>query len=256
MIGFIRCSEVAGFFPRQPILCKRRICGMTFLEAEIFLPKNRTRKRAAARAIQRGAKKLRNARVNRYVKPSGPFLWEELLMSYGLFSVTQSRLFTAMAVPLTLRILEEEGQPPHSSIVALCGERTGPLLEQIALSLCQKVRNLAINAVGSENLCRRLRQEYGVPVLEGGAGMTQSAVTLLFSPLLPGREAGTGSGPVLYFGSAPPGIASNRRLVQSAAFTLREGEPLPEDWDRSALLSVLYEQGRIGLSEIEIEQLS
>lgn len=117
----------------------------------------RQRVRRAGRALRRGG-------VVRALLPRQFGDWA-LLEELGLRPVLPDRFLKAHAPVLTVEALRRGDVDPRRATVALSGPRTDGELARAALALCPEVRRLVIAAPDGEKLARRLREEFGVPVL-------------------------------------------------------------------------------------------
>lgn len=159
-----------------------------------------------------------------------------LLNDLGLRRVDPEPFVRAQSVPLALELLERQGLAPERATVALRGLRADRDLLRTAEALCPKVRSLIIDAPrGGRELARRLRREYGVPILPEGE---RGQAALVFQEGCPRREEVS----LELFGPRP-------RL---AGLTLTV--PRLEDGDREdlPLLAALWEGGRLRPEDIKI----
>jgi len=185
--------------------------------------------------LRRAGRALRRGGAGRLLVPADFPQWA-LMERYGLSPVDPGPLVRAQGAPLALEALRRRGLEPGRATVALRGSRAGPEMRRAAARLVGRVRNLVIDAPrGGEELAGWLRWEYGVPVLPGGEG---GELALRFDPGGALREEAALElyGPV-------PGLGG---LVLSAP-ELRE-----EDRGDLALLTVLWEGGRLGERDIKI----
>ena len=194
--------------------------------------------RLTVRRVRRTAAALRKKGVVRALAPEGFPFWETVLKQ-GLRPVETGELCRALAAPIALAALEGEGIPPHLASVLLRGERVTRALRAAALELCPRVRQLLVEApAGGEALRQQLRQEFGLPAVEGHAGR-EVHLTLCFS-----RPDGTRPGRTADLSGETPAPAGCR-------FGLRQGA-LPEDAAALPLLSVLWTSGRLERDEISV----
>lgn len=167
--------------------------------------------------------------------PQGFDRWP-LLEAWGLRPVDPLPLVRAQSVPLALTAMARQGLDPGRGVVALRGARADRDMERTAQALCPLVRRLIIDAPrGGEELSRRLRWEYGIPILppeEGGQ------VALCFSPVVQQPEKA-----VLSLYGPRPDLGD---LTLSAPM-LKE-----EDQTDLPLLAALWEGGCLESSRLKI----
>ena len=205
-----------------------RLYGLPVLRAEVdsagFWGEHRLRR--AGRALRRNG-------VLRVLAPEDLL---PLLGELGLRRVDPEPFVRAQAAPLALAALERRGLAPDRAAVALRGVRTDLDFLRTAEALCPKVRSLIIDAAhGGRELARRLRLEYGVPILPEGE---RGQAALVFQAGCSRREETA----LELFGPRP-------RL---AGLTLTV--PRLEEGDREdlCLLAALWEGGRLGPEDIKI----
>lgn len=115
-----------------------------------------------------------------------------LLERFSLRAVDPAPFLRAQAPELALEGLRRRAVDPVWATVALAGTRTDGDMTRTAERLCQRVRRLVIAAPGGEKLARRLREDFGVPILPPGE---PAHMELRFHP---GTTAGPGPGMELY----------------------------------------------------------
>lgn len=187
------------------------------------------------RRLARAGRNLRRGGVLRVLVPRGFDRWP-VLERFGLRPVDPEGFVRAQAAPLALAALERRGLSPDRATVALRGARADWDMARAAAALCPRVRNLVIDAPrGGEELARRLRREFGVPILPPGE---TGHAALAFAPDCPGGEE-----TVLRLCSPSLRLAGLTLAVPN----LKEGdrEDLP-------LLAALWEGGRLGPGDIKI----
>lgn len=125
----------------------------------------RTRPGTLERRMIRAAQKLRQAGVRYTVLPADypPSQWPQ---RHGVGVVSTLSLRRSLAVELVRRITAERGLPPGSVRIAVtAGQMTGELVKTVTeLTLGYRYVMLDV-PYGGEELCRRLRREYGVSLL-------------------------------------------------------------------------------------------
>ncbi|MDD4716303.1 MAG: hypothetical protein PHT34_07170 [Oscillospiraceae bacterium] len=242
-----------GFFPRRTRYVRERICGVTFLRAEVFLPPE-ARSGAVHRALERTARELKKQGFSYAVTPPD-FSFGEILRQCGLIPVSTAGLCRAMAASMAFLALEAEGIDPSKATVGLAAGRVTKAVEQAAIGLCARVRHLALEIPsGGGALCRFLRGEYGMAVMEGATGLQRADVLVLFSRVR--QEYLPKNGIVLYLADDAPFSAYPGKIIRSAVFSPKEGLILPSGSDETQLLAALYECRAISPKEIEIQDLS
>lgn len=230
MIAHLVLAEEKG---RGPVLAPKRVMGMTFLRATVFLPPG-IKERAILRRLDKAARLIAQAGCRRVLVGEGFSRWESL-KAWGLSEVEPSGLCQILAFQLTLAYLEGKGIPPARATVALRGSRVSRPLFQTAIDLAPRVRALVIAVPGEgQSLSAHLRREFGVPILEEGAGYPPD-LTLAFSPL-----AGAPQGAICLY---PPINLSHLRIL------LKEGE-WPTEFDPLPLAAALWEGGALNAAEL------
>ncbi|MCI8478620.1 MAG: hypothetical protein HFE97_09825 [Oscillospiraceae bacterium] len=226
MVGWITWSETLGGW--RPHMEETQAAGFPLLRADLPVHRNPS---AQVRRVLRGARRLVKAGCRRVLTEPGFCHWT-VLADWGLRPVEAGRLSQALAAPLILAALAQQGIPASRACVALRGDRVTPACARTAETLCHHVRQLIIDipADGTE-LARYLRAEYGVAVLEEGT----SNAGACFSP-----KTGVQDGLQLY-GVTPvlPGLAI---LPPGPDYGI---DPLP-------LAALLWEEGRLKLEDIRI----
>ena len=205
-----------------------RIYGLPVLRAEVdnsgFWGERRLR--WAGRALRRNG-------VLRVLTP------EDLLPrleALGLRRVDPEPFVRAQAAPLALAALERRGLAPDRAAVALRGARADRAFLRTAEELCPKVRSLIIDAPhGGQELARRLRLEYGVPILPEGE---RGQAALVFQAGCSRRNETA----LELFGPRP-------RL---AGLTLTVPRLKEDDREDLSLLAALWEGGRLRPEDIKI----
>lgn len=232
MVGWITFRQARGW---RVALAQRTVCTLPLLAAEIPLRPGLGEK-AVRRRTERAAALLAQAGCRRALAPPGFAHWD-VLEDWGLRGVDPAPLCQALAAPLALAALARMGLEPGRATVELRGARVGRSFFQAAQALCPAVRRLVITApTGGEELAAYLRSEYGVPVLERGAGAAPDVI-VRFSP-----EPG-GAGNTLSLCPPAPFLAGLGLRAR--------GRALPEGAQTLPLLALLWEEGRLGLDEIE-----
>ena len=234
MVGHIVLREEKG---PKVALERERIADFPLLCAAVSAPAG-LRERRRSRRVDKAAWLLAGEGVRRVLAPPAFPYWP-ILAEWGLIPVDPEPLVQALAAPLVLSALDRLGCPRERSVVSLRGTRVTRALYQAALELCPAVRMLKIEAFeGGGELARFLREEFGVPLLDGGEGL-RPHVTACFSPAV--HSDGDG---VLDLCGPEPGLMG-LSLETGEAIALGEGERLP-------FLTLLWEEGRLLPGEIRV----
>lgn len=140
------------------------ILRVPFLRLEV-LRGPRTRPAALERRMVRAARKLRQAGVRYTVLPAD-YPVGQWPRRHGVEVVSTLSLRRSMASDLVRRITAERGLAPGSVRVAVtAGQMTGELVKTVT-ELALGYRYVMLDVpYGGEELCRRLRREYGVSLL-------------------------------------------------------------------------------------------
>lgn len=198
----------------------------------------RESQRSWMRQLRRGCKLLCKGGCRR-VLTQQDFPYWPVLQGWGLRPIDPTPFCQCMAVPLVLKVLEEQGIPPYRATVLLTGERAVRPMVETAQILCPQVPTLMIQAPrGGTNLCQFLREEYGVAVLEGDGGMSPHVV-VEFSPT---TRPKSGTKLQLWRG----GIDLAGHMISWGESAILEGV------DNLSLVSFLWELGRIPREEVRI----
>lgn len=165
MMGLIVWQQPgAGKRLRTVTAQETAILRVPFLQAEVVRGP-RTRPGTLERRMIRAAQKLRQAGVRYTVLPADypPSQWPQ---RHGVGVVSTLSLRRSLAVELVRRITAERGLPPGSVRIAVtAGQMTGELVKTVTeLTLGYRYVMLDV-PYGGEELCRRLRREYGVSLL-------------------------------------------------------------------------------------------
>ncbi len=165
MMGLIVWQQPgAGKRLRTVTAQETAILRVPFLQVEVVRCP-RTRPGTLERRMIRAAQKLRQAGVRYTVLPADypPSQWPQ---RHGVGVVSTLSLRRSLAVELVRRITAERGLPPGSVRIAVtAGQMTGELVKTVTeLTLGYRYVMLDV-PYGGEELCRRLRREYGVSLL-------------------------------------------------------------------------------------------
>lgn len=235
MIGLLLWKEPAGGLqPPAVTLAEGKILHMRFLRAEI--PRGpRTPEVVLRRRIAAAARRLRRAGVTRVVTPEG-FAWTAQLERYGLRPVSTLALRRRLASDWVGRGLAAAGASPAGAQVAVSAAQMSGELVRTVTELCLRHRYVLLDVpYGGEELCRRLRREYGVSLLLGpDREQLASADALVLFDARTDLVRPGGVTVALYDEGAPLGEVSLPPALE---------RQLPAGADRGQLLSALLEGG-------------
>ena len=160
---------------------ERRVMHMSFLCVQI--PRGpRTPEWMLRRRIRWAAAKLHRLGIKQVVLPED-FPWLDLLEKKGLRTVETTGLRRRLAVEWTRAALEARGMP--GTQVAVSAQKMTPEVVRTVTELALRHRYvLADLPRGGEELCRRLRREYGVSVQLGPdrEQLERAEALVLFDP--------------------------------------------------------------------------
>lgn len=193
--------------------------------------------KAKQRRVLRGAQGLYQRGVRRAIAPAGFSRWD-LLAKEGVRPVDQSGLCQALAPQLVLTALASQGVDPKSATVALRGGRMTTALRNTALALCPQVGRLMITVPsGGQMLRQQLWRQFGLPDWEEPTQHSPH-VALHFAPM-----PGEGEEVFRLYGAVPD--------LGTCRLTCHQ-QPIPEGLEEGAVLSALWEHGKLELGQIEI----
>ena len=167
MIGILLWKEPRrGLGLGAAVPVERNILHMRFLWTEITRSP-RTPEAVLRRRVLSAARRLRRAGVTRVVLPEG-FAWTPQVEKCGLRPVSTLALRRRLASDWVRQGLAAAGVSPGGARVAVsAGQMTGELVRTVT-ELCLRHRYVLLDVpYGGEELCRRLRREYGVSLLLG-----------------------------------------------------------------------------------------
>ena len=190
------------------------------------------------------AKRLRKLGITRIVPPE-KFLWGDTLEKYGIYPIETRILRQELAADWVRWALEEREIQPVGARVAVCAEQlTGEVVRTVTELVLRHRYVLLDLPHGGEELCRRLRREYGVSLLLGpDKGQLEGAEAVV---LFHNRTDLKRENPVvlaLYDETAP---------VPSLFLPSALEDPLPRGVDRLCLLAALREAGVIRPGQITL----
>lgn len=235
MIGILLWKEPQrGFWQRPVSLSERNILHMHFLCAEIARGP-RTPEAQLGWRVSSAAKRMRKMGVTRVVLPED-FACVTQLEKYGVRPVSTLALRRRLASDWVRQSLTERGMSPGGARVAVsAAQMTGELVRTVT-ELALRHRYVLLDVpYGGEELCRRLRREYGVSLLLGPdrEQLEEADILVLFDPRTDLRRRSGVTLP-LYDEAAPMGGLSLPPALE---------ERLPEGAGRGQLLAALLEAG-------------
>lgn len=244
MFGYVEWSHLSGR-SRGEKTEERRILNLPFccvgMQRRERTPDFLLRRRALA-----AAGRLRREGVVRAVFPEA-FPYVGLFERRGVRPVDALPLFRALTGELIRGKMAEQGLSERSAVIALSADRMSADLERAVTEISIRSRYVLLNVpYGGEELCRRLRREYGVSLLLTGERekLEQADVLALYAP----RPDLSGKNRVLlplYPGAELPPVCL--RLPPELE------EKLPRGCRRPELLAALFEAGAVRAGQIGAE---
>ncbi len=188
------------------------------------------------RRIRKAALLLRRSGVHRTLAPPDFSDWPQL-ERFGVLPVDTVPFLQSMALPLTLSALAGSGVHPEHAVVLLAGRRASKAFCDAAVALCPRIQQIVISAPsGGAGLADYLRREYGLPVLQHSRA---PHLILLFSAAELDSKAPT----FRLYSPAP----------ELLGYSIRPKTiPLPNGCEVLPFLAVLWESGRLTVSDIEV----
>ena len=214
------------------VLHVRFLCGeVTALERTAAVARSHRLRTAGRRLLRHG--------VERVVLPEGS---AADVLPKGLRPVSTLALRRAIAADWAGELLRLRQQPPGGARVLVTANALSGEVVRTVTELALRHRYLLLTVpFGGEELCRRLRREYGVSVLLNPTAeqMAEAAVQIAFDPV----EAAGGSFLPLYDEQLPlPALL----LPPSIEVCL------PKGVNRGQLLSVLWEHGALRPGQVTV----
>lgn len=178
MVGLLQWNP-AGRSLRPVSLKEISVCHVRFLCAEMADSPRITENTVRRRIRQAGKKLLRNG-VERVVLPED--VSPELLPE-GLWPVGTLPLRRALAADWCEALLRLRGENSHGARVLVTANALSGEVVRTVTELALRHRYLLLEVpYGGEELCRRLRREYGVSVLLHPAAGETADIQLAFDP--------------------------------------------------------------------------
>ena len=242
MVGLLIWKEQkSGKREKAVTMEERRILQVRFLCAEI-LKTERTPETVMRRRIAAAGRRWKKLGISQVVLPE-EFSYGQELGRIGILPVSTLSLRQALAADWVRWLLAEMGTAPAGARVGVSADRlTGEVVRTVT-ELALRHRYVLLDLpYGGEELCRRLRREFGVSLLLGPSveQLEGAEVWVQFSP----REGSPGSHVL--------------RLYEEQSFLPVLTLPptleaqLPSGTNRGQLLSVLRESGAIPPGQIAV----
>ena len=236
MVGMMRWDP-AGHMLRPVVLREVSVLHVRFLRAGI-LRGDRTPEAAVRRRVKAAGKKLLRQGTGRVVLPAG--LPADALPE-GLCPAGTLPLRRAIAADWCGQLLRLRGKNPAVARVLVTANALSGEVVRTVTELALRHRYLLLEVpCGGEELCRRLRREYGVSVLLHPAPGEAADAQIAFDP----AECRGESFLPLYDETLPM-----PHLILPPELESR----LPEGADRGQLLSVLWEMGALRPGQVSVQ---
>ena len=236
MVGMMRWDP-AGHMLRPVVLREVSVLHVRFLRAGI-LRGDRTPEAAVRRRVKAAGKKLLRQGTGRVVLPAG--LPADALPE-GLCPAGTLPLRRAIAADWCGQLLRLRGKNPAGARVLVTANALSGEVVRTVTELALRHRYLLLEVpCGGEELCRRLRREYGVSVLLHPAPGEAADAQIAFDP----AECRGESFLPLYDETLPM-----PHLILPPELESR----LPEGADRGQLLSVLWEMGALRPGQVSVQ---
>ena len=236
MVGMMRWDP-AGHMLRPVVLREVSVLHVRFLRADI-LRGDRTPEAAVRRRVKAAGKKLLRQGTGRVVLPAGISAGD---LPEGLCPVGTLPLRRAIAADWCGQLLRLRGKHPAGARVLVTANALSGEVVRTVTELALRHRYLLLEVpCGGEELCRRLRREYGVSVLLHPAPGEAADAQIAFDP----AECRGESFLPLYDETLPM-----PHLILPPELESR----LPEGADRGQLLSVLWEMGALRPGQVSVQ---
>ena len=237
MVGMM-LWEPSGHWTRPVTLKEVSVLHIRFLCARMAQDRRRN-PLTERRRLRTAGKKLLRQRVEQVVLPAGA---SAEALPEGLRPVETLPLRRAIAADWCGELLRFRGENPAGARVLITADALSGEVVRTVTELALRHRYLILKVpFGGEELCRRLRREYGVSiVLNPETEREPVSVHIAFDP----TEAQGGGFLPLYDESLPM-----PRLLLPPEVEAR----LPEGLDRGQLLSVLWRTGALRLGQVSVQ---
>jgi len=217
------------------------ILNVRFLCVEI-LRGPRTPEAVLRRRILSAGRKLRRSGVKKLITPANFSDWE-LLKKYELQPVSTQPLRRMMAADWACWNMAERALPAVSARVVISAERLSKEVARTVTELCLRHRYVSLKVPhGGEELCLRLRREYGVSLLLNPSKeqMATAETVLLFDE----QADCFGPGVLRIYDESQPLPPLNLSSALERA--------LPDGVNRMQILSSLVSVGALGTGQVTI----
>ena len=199
----------------------------------------RTPELVVRRRVAKAVRRLKSAGALRVVLPEGS---AADVLPKGLRPVSTLALRRAIAADWAGELLRLRQQPPGGARVLVTANALSGEVVRTVTELALRHRYLLLTVpFGGEELCRRLRREYGVSVLLNPTAeqMAEAAVQIAFDPV----EAVGGGFLPLYDEQMPLPALLLPPSIEAC---------LPKGVNRGQLLSVLWEHGALRPGQVTV----
>ena len=237
MVGLLRWNQ-EGRFLRPIPLREVNILHVRFLCADMSRGE-RMSAAAERRKLRSAGKKLLRQGIERVVLPSDV---PADALPEGLRPAGTLSLRRAIAADWCGALLRLRGENPAAARVLVTANALSGEVVRTVTELALRHRYLLLTVpFGGEELCRRLRREYGVSVLLNPTAeqMAEAAVQIAFDPV----EAAGGSFLPLYDEQLPLPALLLPPSIEAC---------LPKGVNRGQLLSVLWEHGALRPGQVTV----
>lgn len=237
MIGMLIWDR-AGHGLRPVRMKEISVLHVRFLCGEVTA-RERTAAVARSHRLRTAGRRLLRQGVERVVLPEGS---AADVLPKGLRPVSTLALRRAIAADWAGELLRLRQQPPGGARVLVTANALSGEVVRTVTELALRHRYLLLTVTfGGEELCRRLRREYGVSVLLNPTAeqMAEAAVQIAFDPV----EAASGGFLPLYDEQLPLPELLLPPSIEAC---------LPKGVNRGQLLSVLWEHGALRPGQVTV----
>lgn len=196
------------------------------------------------RRCESAARRLQRLGVTRAVFPENFTQWDAF-SKYGIRPTDPLPLYRALAAQLVQCALDSRTLSERTAVVAVRSDRLTMEVQQAVTELCVRNRYVLLDAPDRDgDLCRRLRREYGVPLVQTGDAeqLGRADVAVCFSPV---ADRGAGQTVLELY---PGGVLPRGRLTLSPE---RETQ-IPAGCNRRQLLAALRIAGAVRTGQITV----